>query len=71
MISGFLVKKGQMTSIFTPEGKRISVTKCRALPLIVTQVKSIEKDGYQSVQVAYDSKKEYQKPSKAKWQKFL
>ena len=57
MISGFLVKKGQMTSIFTPDGKRIAVTKCVAQPLKVTQVKTVEKDGYTSVQVAYDSKK--------------
>ncbi len=62
MISGFLVKKGRMTSIFTPEGKRVGVTKCVALPLKITQVKTVEKDGYQSVQVAYDSKK---RPNKA------
>ena len=57
MISGFLVKKGQMTSIFTQDGKRIGVTKCIAKPLKVIQVKNIEKDGYESVQVAYGVKK--------------
>jgi len=57
MISGFLVKKGQMTSIFTENGKRIAVTKCVAKPLIVTQIKTQEKDGYQAVQVAYGQRK--------------
>lgn len=61
MISGFLVKKGQMTSIYTPEGKRFGATKCVAQPLKVTQVKTVEKDGYQSIQVAYDSKKRLNK----------
>jgi len=66
MISGFLVKKGQMTSVFTPDGKRVAVTKCRALPLKVTQIKNIEKDGYQSVQIAFDSKKRLDKATEGK-----
>jgi len=57
MISGFLVKKGQMTSVYTENGKRIAVTKCVALPLKVTQIKTVEKDGYSSIQVAFGSKK--------------
>lgn len=57
MISGFLVKKGQMTSVYTPDGKRIAVTKCIAKPLVVTQIKTKEKDGYDSVQVAFGSRK--------------
>lgn len=61
MISGFLVKKGKMTSIYTPDGKRVGVTKCVALPLKVTQIKTSQKDGYQSVQVAYGSKKRLNK----------
>ena len=66
MISGFLVKKGQMTSIYTPEGKRIAVTKCVAQPLIVTQVKTPEKDSYQAVQVAYGQRKKLDKATSAK-----
>lgn len=69
MISGFLVKKGRMTSIYTPEGKRVSVTKCVANPLVVTQIKTSEKDGYQSVQVAYDSKKRLNKAIEGKMTK--
>ena len=69
MISGFLVKKGKMTSIYTPEGKRFGVTKCVALPLKVTQIKTVDKDGYQSVQVAYDSKKRVSKAIEGKMSK--
>jgi len=61
MISGFLVKKGRMTSVYTPSGKRIGVTKCVAKPLVVTQIKTSDKDGYNSIQVAYDSKKRLNK----------
>lgn len=46
-----------MTSIFTEDGKRIAVTRCIAKPLTVTQVKSKEKDGYDSIQVAFGDKK--------------
>lgn len=46
-----------MTSLYTPEGKRISVTKCVVKPLIVTQIKTIDKDGYQAIQIAYGTKK--------------
>lgn len=57
MISGFLVKKGRMTSIYNKDGQRVGVTRCSALPLKVTQIKTVEKDGYQSIQIAYGSKK--------------
>jgi large subunit ribosomal protein L3 len=56
MISGFIAKKGQMTNIYQPDGTRIAVTKFVCLPLIVTQVKTKVKDGYQSVQVAYGTR---------------
>jgi large subunit ribosomal protein L3 len=57
MISGFIAKKGQMTNVYTPEGKRITVTKCVVSPMVVTQVKTAEKDGYQAIQIAYGTKK--------------
>ncbi|MDD2225474.1 MAG: 50S ribosomal protein L3 [Candidatus Shapirobacteria bacterium] len=69
MISGFLVKKGQMTSIFTEDGKRIAVTKCVAKPLIVTQIKNQEKDGYQAVQVAYGQRKRLDQSTSSKLNK--
>lgn len=57
MISGFIIKKGRMTNVYTPEGKRIAVTKCIAEPLTVTQIKTNEKDGYSAIQLAYGTKK--------------
>jgi large subunit ribosomal protein L3 len=66
MISGFLVKKGQMTSVYTSEGRRVAVTKCIAQPLKVTQIKNKDKDGYESVQVAYGSKKHLNKATSSK-----
>ena len=58
MISGFIVKKGRMTSVYTEDGKRIAVTKCIAAPLTVVRIKNQEKDGYQAIQTSYnDSKK--------------
>lgn len=56
MISGYIVKKGEMTSIFSDKGKKISVTKCTALPLTVTQIKTDEKDRYSAIQVAVGEK---------------
>jgi hypothetical protein len=66
MISGFLVKKGQMTSIYTEDGKRIAVTKCIAKPLIVTQIKNKEKDDYQAVQVAYGERRKLDNSTSSK-----
>lgn len=55
-----------MTSMFLENGKRIAVTKCQALPLKVIQIKNIEKDGYEAVQVAYGSRKNIDKPTSSK-----
>jgi len=57
MISGFIAQKGPMTSIFSEDGKRIAVTRCIAKPLIVTQIKTKEKDGYDAIQLASGTKK--------------
>ena len=46
-----------MTSIFSEDGKRVAITRCVAKPLIVTQVKTKEKDGYSSIQLASGVKK--------------
>ena len=69
MISGFLVKKGQMTSIYTEAGKRIAVTKCIAKPLTVTQIKNQEKDNYRAVQVAYGQRKKLDNSTSVKLNK--
>jgi large subunit ribosomal protein L3 len=56
MISGFIVKKLKMTSLFTDEGHRLAATVCSCAPLTVTQIKDENKDGYQAVQFAYGSR---------------
>ncbi len=47
-----------MTSIFSPDGKQTSCTIIEAGPCVVTQVKTLESDGYNAVQLAYGDKKE-------------
>ena len=46
-----------MTSIFDESGKNISCTVIEAAPNVVTQVKSVEADGYQAYQLGYGDKK--------------
>ncbi len=53
MLSGLLGKKLGMTQFFTDEGERVPVTVLQTGPVIVMQKKTIEKDGYQAVQVGY------------------
>ncbi len=55
---GLLGKKIGMTSVFSTEGKNIPCTVIEAGPCVVTQVKTEETDGYNSVQIAYGDKKE-------------
>ena len=66
MISGFIAKKGKMTSIFDEQGRRIAVTVCHAQPGTVTQIKNLEKDKYEAIQLAFgkkNNKKEFKKLS--------
>lgn len=53
-----LGKKHKMSQIFTEEGQVIPVTILQAGPVTVTQVKTLETDGYDAVQVAFGSRKE-------------
>ena len=55
---GLIGKKVGMTSVYDAEGKNIPCTVIQAGPCVVTQVKSAESDGYASVQLAFDDKKE-------------
>ncbi|MCR6638082.1 MAG: 50S ribosomal protein L3 [Sporocytophaga sp.] len=61
-MSGIIGKKIGMTSIFQ-DGKSIGVTLVEAGPCVVTQVKTVEKDGYTAVQLAYGDKKEKNTPA--------
>ncbi len=47
-----------MTSIFRAEGKNIPCTVIEAGPCVVTQVKTVEKDGYSALQLGYDDRSE-------------
>ena len=55
---GLIGKKIGMTSVFSAEGKSIPCTVIEAGPCLVSQIKNIETDGYEAVQLAYDEKKE-------------
>ncbi len=57
-MSGLIGKKIGMTSIFDASGKNLPCTVIQAGPCVVTQVKTIEKDGYEAIQLAFDEKKE-------------
>ena len=47
-----------MTSVFSADGKNVPCTVIEAGPCVVTQIKSVEKDGYAAVQVGFQDKKE-------------
>ncbi|MDO4481951.1 MAG: 50S ribosomal protein L3 [Bacillota bacterium] len=69
----FLGKKIGMTQIFSEEGTAIPVTVIEAGPMVVTQIKTVENDGYSAVQLGYGEVKEQRltNPLKghfAKWQ---
>lgn len=55
---GLVGKKIGMTSVFSAEGKNIPCTVLEAGPCVVTQVKTMEVDGYNSVQIGYGERKE-------------
>lgn len=68
-----LGKKIGMTQIFSEAGEAIPVTVIEAGPAVVTQIKTVETDGYNAVQIGYGDVKEQRmnKPEKghfAKWQ---
>ena len=57
-MQGLIGKKVGMTSIFDENGKNIPCTVLQAGPCVVTQIKTIENDGYFAVQLGFDDKKE-------------
>lgn len=58
MTKGILGKKVGMTQIFTENGEFIPVTVVEATPNTVLQVKTVETDGYNAVQLGFDDKRE-------------
>jgi len=63
---GMLGKKIGMTSIFTPEGKKVPCTVIEAGPCIVTQIKTVETDGYDALQLGFGDKREKNTPKAEK-----
>jgi large subunit ribosomal protein L3 len=57
-MQGLIGKKVGMTSVFDDNGKSIPCTVLQAGPCVVSQIKTVEKDGYFAVQLAFDDKKE-------------
>ncbi len=55
---GLIGKKVGMISVFGADGKNIPCTVVEAGPCVVTQIRTVETDGYSAVQLAYDEKKE-------------
>jgi len=58
MIPGILGKKVGMTQIFDEDGRKIAVTVVEAGPCVVQSVKSLERNGYNAVQIGFDETKE-------------
>jgi large subunit ribosomal protein L3 len=57
-MKGIIGKKVGMTSIFDPSGKQTACTIIEAGPCVVTQVKTLDSDGYSAVQLSFGDKKE-------------
>ena len=66
MTKGILGKKVGMTQFFTANGELVPVTVIEATPNVVMQVKTVETDGYEAVQIGYHDQREVltNKPAK-------
>jgi large subunit ribosomal protein L3 len=56
-MKGILGRKIGMTQVFTKSGELVPVTVVSVEPNVVTQVKTIENDGYNAVQLGFDTKR--------------
>lgn len=57
-MSGIIGKKIGMTSLYNADGTAVPCTLIEAGPCVVTQVKTVEKEGYSAIQLGYGEKKE-------------
>ena len=55
---GLIGRKIGMTSVFSADGKNVPCTVIEVGPCVVTQVKTLEKDGYEALQLGYEEQKE-------------
>ena len=71
MKKAILTTKVGMTQIFNEDGSLVPVTVLQAGPCVVTQVKTVENDGYSAVQVGFGEKREklVNKPMKGMFDK--
>ena len=58
MKKGILGRKIGMTQVFTKSGKLVPVTVVEVEPNVVTQIKTVENDGYEAIQLGFDTKRE-------------
>lgn len=58
MSNGLIGKKLGMTGLFLADGRYVPVTVIEAGPCVVTQIKTVEKDGYNALQLGFGIKKE-------------
>ncbi|MBI9014415.1 MAG: 50S ribosomal protein L3 [Clostridiales bacterium] len=70
-MKGIIGRKIGMTQVFTENGNVVPVTVVEAGPIFVTQIKTVETDGYNAVQVAFEDKKKNHiiKPEKGHFDK--
>ena len=61
-MSGIIGRKVGMTSIFSANGQNVACTLIEAGPCVVTQVKNLETDGYNAVQLGFGERKEKNTP---------
>ena len=57
-VKGILGRKIGMTQVFTNSGKLIPVTVVSVEPNVITQIKTKETDGYEAIQLGFDTKRE-------------
>ena len=55
---GILGRKLGMTQVFSKDGKLVPVTVVEVEPNVVTQIKTMENDGYEAIQLGFDTKRE-------------
>ena len=63
---GIIGRKIGMTSIYSAEGKATPCTVIEAGPCVVTQVKTVDRDGYDAVQLGFGERKEKNTPNALK-----
>jgi len=68
-MSGLIGKKIGMTSIFDENGKNMPCTVIECGPCVVTQVRTMDVDGYNAIQLGFDDKKTASKAAQGHFKK--